>query len=171
MSLDTGKKLGLTASLIAVIAPVIIIVLNAIMFFTLLSNLSSAISQRGTLENSLPFSLGIFSLTVIAVLVISVIGFILFLIAMYELGHYYQEPGIFRNLIYSIISLIVGFVVVVAIVVVFAFSLVTGLANADISSFFSLIGLFLGIIAAIFITSRFQAALLGSESMRLTQPP
>jgi len=52
---------------------------------------------------------------------IGVIGFILFMVAMYRLSHYYNEPRIFKNVLYAfIISIISGVTIIILEFTVFA---------------------------------------------------
>ncbi len=64
--------------------------------------------QSWNLVHSLEFSAG-FTAFLITVGAIGIIGFILFMVAMYRLSHYYNEPRIFKNVLYAfIISIISG---------------------------------------------------------------
>ena len=173
MSLDTGKKLGITAGIIAVIAPVIIISLYLVLFVSLIGSISSTISNGGIFPTNPVASMGVISLALVAVGIIGILGFILFLIAMYELSHYYNEPGIFRNIIYALVTGIVGVIVLVAIAVAAAFvTFANGLVAPSASSFgLSFLGLIIGvtigsivvaIVSAIFVMRAFNK--LGDKS-------
>jgi uncharacterized membrane protein len=61
----------------------------------------------------------------IAVGFISLIGLIMFIVAMYQLSHYYNEPGIFKNTLYSLVVSIVGAVTLVAILLAVILSTIT----------------------------------------------
>jgi uncharacterized membrane protein len=50
--------------------------------------------------------------------VLGLVGFILVMIALYRLSHYYNEGGIFRNAIWGVVTGIVGVVVTVVVAVV-----------------------------------------------------
>ena len=63
-------------------------------------------------------SYGIISIGFIGVAVVSLIGVILFLVAMHELSHYYNAPEIFKNVVYSIITVIVGAAIFIALLIV-----------------------------------------------------
>jgi len=118
MSLETGRKLGLTASLINVIMPIVTVALYGFFLFSLISTITNAITGRGStpIPSGLPFlSLGIIWIAFVAVGIISFVGLILFIVAMHQLSQYYNEPIIFRNIIYSLVISIVGAVVLVAI--------------------------------------------------------
>ena len=118
MSLETGRKLGLTASLINVIVPIVMVALYGVLIFSLIFSIQNAIISGGStpIPSGSPFlSFGIIWIAFIALGFISFIGLILFIIAMYQLSHYYNEPIIFRNVIYSIVISIVGEVALFAI--------------------------------------------------------
>lgn len=53
---------------------------------------------------------------------LTLVGAILVLVAVHELADFYKEKGIFNNMLYSIILLIVGVVVCIAVMVFAAFS-------------------------------------------------
>ncbi len=111
MSLETGRKLGLTASLINVIVPIVTVALYGFFLFSLISTITNAITGRGStpIPSSLPFlSFGIIWIAFVAVGIISFVGLILFIVAMHQLSQYYNEPIIFRNIIYSLVISIVG---------------------------------------------------------------
>jgi len=118
MSLETGRKLGLTASLITIIVPIVMVALYSVLIFSLISTFQNLFISGGStpIPSGSPFlSSGIISIAFIALGFISFIGLILFIIAMHQLSQYYNEPIIFRNIIYSIVISIVGAVVLVAI--------------------------------------------------------
>jgi uncharacterized membrane protein/ribosomal protein L40E len=92
---------------------------------------------------------------------------------MYELSHYYNEPGIFRNILYALIIGIVGVVVIVAVTLAFAFAaFANGVAASSASSlglsFFGVIigatiaGFVVAIVSAIFVMRAFNK--LGDKS-------
>ena len=118
MSLESGRKLGLTASIITVIVPIVTVALYGFFLFSIISTITNAITGRGStpIPSSLPFlSFGIIWIAFAAVGIISFVGLILFIVAMHQLSQYYNEPIIFRNIIYSLVISIVGAVVLVAI--------------------------------------------------------
>ncbi len=155
MSLDTGKKLGITSGLIFIIAPIIIISLYAVFFISLIGSFSSSITNGGVFPTAPIASMGLISLAIGATGIISLIGFILFLIAMYELSHYYNEPGIFRNIMFALIIGIVGTVVIVAVTVAFVFvAAANRVATSTASSLgLSFVGAFIGVGIAAFIVA------------------
>jgi uncharacterized membrane protein len=155
MSLDTGKKLGITSGLIFIIAPLIAVSLYAAFFISLIGSISSSIANGDVFPTSSVASMGWISLAIGATGIISIIGFILFLIAMYELSHYYNEPGIFRNIMFALIIDIVGAVVIVAVTVAFVFAAAAnGVAASSASSLgLSFFGVFIGVGIAAFVVA------------------
>ena len=167
MSLDTGKKLGITSALIFVIAPVIIASLYAVFFISLIGNISSTISNGGLSNGGIfpTFSLASFGFILLAIVVAVItiiIGLILFLIAMYELSHYYNELGIFRNIIYALIVGIVGEVIIATVTVALSFvAFANGFTASSATSFgLSFIGIFLGVTIASVVVAIVSAILV-----------
>ncbi len=116
MSLESGRKLGLIASLMSVILPIAAVIgAVALIIATIVS------ATTGTVPTSF-FGLSTgFTAFLIAVGAIGVIGFILFMVAMYRLSHYYNEPSIFKNVLYAfIISIISGVILLILEFTVFA---------------------------------------------------
>ncbi len=110
MSLETGKKLGFTASVIYLITPIIIGAAYIGFFLILLGSITSAFNGStftGAVGNTF-FSVIGFTGVIIAMGVLSLIALVLFLVSMYTLAQYYSEPGIFKNALYSVIVGIVG---------------------------------------------------------------
>ncbi len=101
MSLESGKKLGTTASLIAVILPVIGVLMYV---FSFVSSIFASISPGANSAASLAFVIILFGV----IGVIALVGFILFVVAMHRLSQYYNEPSIFKNTLYGFIVNIVG---------------------------------------------------------------
>jgi uncharacterized membrane protein len=113
MSLESSRKLGLTASLINVVLPIVGIALIVALIFEAVNSISSTISSGSTFSTSpvLP------ALIVTGVLlgIIGLVGIILFLVGMHRLGEYYQEPRIFTNALYGFLTSIIGGIVVAVI--------------------------------------------------------
>ncbi|MCW4028738.1 MAG: DUF996 domain-containing protein [Candidatus Bathyarchaeota archaeon] len=112
MSLETGRKLGLISTLLLIILPVISII-SIVGFVS--SILSSAIGLGGSSLPSDIFaaSAGLGILTGLLG-ILQIVALILFVIAMYLLSRYYNERGIFTNIIYAVIlmAITVGIVIV-----------------------------------------------------------
>jgi uncharacterized membrane protein len=109
MSLELGRKLGITASLIAVITPVISIISSAFLLFSIINPVFSGSTGVHTVSFSL---IDAAVIVLLSLGVISIVGFILFLISMHTLSQYYNEPGIFKNVLYAFILSIVAVVTV-----------------------------------------------------------
>jgi uncharacterized membrane protein len=143
-----GRKLGLTASLINVIVPVIIAILYGLLILSLFRIFSSSVTGGSTSFGSL-YPAGIF-IGFIALGVLGLIGIILFLISMHSLSQYYNEPGIFKNALYGFLVNIIG--VVVLIVVLFALIL-TEIASAAHSSVTNVIGGFITVFLVVILSA------------------
>ncbi len=121
MASVSGKNLGLTAGLINVIVPVLIVVL-VVAYIISIFNAIAGLASTSTIP-SLGF-LGGYLFGFIALGVISFVGIILFLVAMYQLSHYYQEHGIFNNAIIGFLVTIIGGVVTYILSFVYLMSVV-----------------------------------------------
>ena len=104
MSLESGKKLGTTASLIAVVLPIIG---AAAYVFLILSSIFASVSPGANSAASLDLIIVLFAV----VGIVAFAGFILFVVAMHRLSDYYNEPGIYRNTLYGFIINIVGVII------------------------------------------------------------
>lgn len=176
MSLESGRKLGLTASLISVIVPAIIVVLYGFLIFSIIAAIPTAITGGGsTPPFGSSFFFGVIWIAFIGLGFISLIGVILFIVAMYQLSHYYNEPGIFKNTIYSLVVSIVGAVTLVAILLAVIISTITIPIVSTPPAAFPASGLFLvgfvaiigaaiaiGIVSALFYKRAFNQ--LGEKS-------
>jgi uncharacterized membrane protein len=78
--------------------------------------------------------------------IVSIIGFILVLVALYGLGGYYRESGIFNNVIYAVVVDIIGAVVAGVLVFFIVLSALTSISGfstldwsnpTDVSNFFT----------------------------------
>ncbi len=100
MSLELGKKFGLTASLISVILPVVAIIGFAGIVLSVISAVAAEIGRGTLIPGFFGFSIGVI-VFIVATAVLGIVGFVLFVVAMYNLSHYYNEPGIFKNVLYA----------------------------------------------------------------------
>lgn len=98
MSLESGRKIGLAASLIEVIVPVVTIITIVVFIFSLFT---TALARSSGLISGI-----IIFFIVLAIL--GLIGIILFVVAMHSLAQYYSEPRIFKNALYGFILNIIG---------------------------------------------------------------
>lgn len=111
MSFESGRKLGLTGSLIEIIMPIIMVA--ALVFF--IWSIFAAISTGNpSIPNLSLISFG-FGIILVLIGIITLIGIILFIIGMHRLSQYYNELGIFKNALYGFILSIIGSVTAVAI--------------------------------------------------------
>ena len=111
MSLESGRKFGYYASLINVILPIVTIVGVVALIFSIIAASATGIATGSVTPAFSVF--GGFIIFIIAILAVGIAGFIMFMYAMYSLSNYYNEPAIFKNVLYAfIISLVSGAVVV-----------------------------------------------------------
>jgi uncharacterized membrane protein len=99
MSLESGRKLGITASLIEVIVPIAIIVTVVAFLFLLFTS---------ALRSNVSWVIGGLIISSIALAVVGFVGIILFIVAMHHLAQYYNESTIFKNTLYGFILNIIG---------------------------------------------------------------
>ncbi len=100
MSLESARKLGLTASLIHVIMPAVSVALVIALLFVRIPQYPASTGQS-------VFASLLTNATFIILGIISLVGIILFLIVMHRLARYYNEQGIFRNVLYGFLLTIV----------------------------------------------------------------
>ncbi len=102
MSLESGRKMGLIASLINVIMPVASVI---VLFASLFAQFPRSPTTPGT-----AVATSVFPTIILIVLgAASFAGVILFLVSMNHLSRYYNAPGIFKNVLYGfILTLIAG---------------------------------------------------------------
>ena len=114
MSFESGRKLGQISSLLNVIVPVVAVFATVAFVLSLFASIPF---RTGTVAPSASlFSAGFIALLIIMGIA-GVIAYVLFIVAMYQLSHYYSEPAIFKNILYAIILNIVGGIAFVAIYV------------------------------------------------------
>jgi uncharacterized membrane protein len=134
MSLESAKKYGYIASIIFCIIPIIGWITNAVIYASFFQNIGDLITNPDT-ASSFPFAgfqyLEVLANIVLIIIVLSLGALILFLIAQYRLSKYYNEPAIFRNILYSIL-LTIGFVIIMAISITII--AITAVASAVVTS-------------------------------------
>lgn len=131
MPLESGRKLGLISSLLTVFLPVVGVIAAVIFVLSLFASLPFG---TGTFTPSpFLFSAGLITL-LIALGVTGIIAYILFIVAMYQLSHYYNESGIFKNILYAVILNIVGLIVVFGLVFAFILSSIGSIAQTNTPS-------------------------------------
>lgn len=163
LSFESGRKLGLVASLIAVIAPVITGALYVLSFLSLFN-----VSPLGFVPSPV-FGLPLFSwveVTFIVIGVLGLVGFVMFLVSMHRLSRYYDEPAIFKNVLNGFLVGVIGAAVIVSILVallalVFFHAVPSGIPAAwlVIVSIFGLLvaAIVFTIVSAIFYKRAFDA--------------
>jgi len=144
VSLESAKKYGFIASMIQVIMPIVVLATLGVFYYQLFYQIISG-------QDFSTFWPGVLIGVSVAAGVVGVIGVILFLLSMHQLSNYYNEPKIFRNIIYGFLTSLIGGIIicvvaVVAIFVSFSSSITTITTDAEIvSSFISIIGIFIAI--------------------------
>lgn len=119
MSFESGRTSGLVASLIEVIVPIVIIAMSGLLILSLFGAFYGAVTSGSTGVASTPLlSFTLIPFLIIAFAVIGLAGFILFVFSMYRLSQYYNETGIFKDVIYGLIIVVVGVAALIALVVV-----------------------------------------------------
>ena len=118
ISFESGRKLGLIGSLIEIIMPVAFVITAGLYIWSIISSLLS--TSNPTIPSFFSTSL-VYLIVFILLGIITFIGIILFIIGMRRLSRYYDEPGIFKNVLYGFILNIVGSVT--ATVIEFTFLL------------------------------------------------
>jgi uncharacterized membrane protein/ribosomal protein L40E len=163
MSLESGRKLGLAASLITIIVPIIAVALFASFFILLLSVISGGL-------NSLPSATlisGGFSIGLIAICALSFAAFIIFLISIHRLSEYFKEPAIFRNVLYALILEIVAVVLVVVLFIAAVFSAAITTVYPSTSSITTVMISLLGVVGVFYVMSIVAAVLFMRALNRL----
>ena len=132
MSFESGKKLGTTASLINVILPVIGAVV-AVAFVVSIIFATASRAVTGTSSSGVGLlSLGLL-IPIIAVAVLAIAGYVMFMVAMHRLSAYYNEPGIFKNVLYALVLVIVEYILIFALEFAFIFSSITRISSPSTS--------------------------------------
>ncbi len=112
MSLESGRKFGYYSSLINVIMPIVAIISVVAIIISIFASSATRIAN-GSVGPAFSFFAG-FNIFIIVIAAVGIAGFIMFMYAMYSLSKYYNEPTIFKNVLYAfIVSLVSGAVVVI----------------------------------------------------------
>ena len=128
MSLESGKKYGYIASMIHVILPVVAVVLFLFLFIYQLSSLLTPSVSSSLLLTGLSLA------TSITIAAISLAGFILFMLSMHRLSKYYNEPGIFRNVLYAFALNIIVSIIAWVIMIVYMSSIISQISQGNLST-------------------------------------
>jgi uncharacterized membrane protein len=133
MSLESGRKFGYYASLINVILPIVAIVGAVAIVFSLISTAATRIAN-GTVAPSFSTAFGGFIIFIIAMFALAIAGFVMFMYAMYSLSNYYNEPAIFKNVLYAFIVSLVSGAVMVALEFAVLISAFAGISQTNTPS-------------------------------------
>jgi uncharacterized membrane protein len=114
MSLESGSKFGYYASLINVILPIAAIVSAVAIIFSIIASAATGIAG-GTSAPAFSAAFGGFTIFIIAIVAVGIAGFIMFMYAMHSLSNYYNEPAIFKNVLYAFIISIASAAVIFAL--------------------------------------------------------
>ena len=137
--------MGLIASITAVVLPIVALVGLATFVFSIIASLASGFGTTFP-ASTFSFSIGL-GVYLLVLIILAFLEFIAFVLSMYKLSHYYNEPAIFRNLVYAILVALVSITVTAILEGVFIFASFAQLPNpsqnAPVFSGF----IYLGIIA------------------------
>ena len=117
-----------------VILPIVSIGIAVAIVFLIIANATRGIIS-GT--SAAPSFLGVFGGLIIFIVVVGgagVLAYIMFICAMYSLSKYYNEPAIFKNVLYAFIVSIISGVVFVALEFTVFMSAFTGISPTNTSS-------------------------------------
>jgi uncharacterized membrane protein len=132
MSFESGRKLGLTASLLNVIFPVIGAAVALVFLVSIIFTASSNV------RNSTTTGVGWLSFGIIGFILVlaglAIAGFIMFMIAMHRLANYYKEPGIFSSVLYAFIMNVIGIIVALGVFAIFVLSAISGFTRTTTST-------------------------------------
>lgn len=157
MSLESGRKMGLIASLINVIMPVASVI---VLFASLFAQFPRSPTAPGT-----PIVASVFPTVILVVLsAASFAGIILFLVSMNHLSRYYNAPEIFKNVLYGFILTIIAGVSFIIIQFAFLSNIMAnltygGATGLNTALFAQLIFAFLAIFAVSYVISIITAVL------------
>jgi uncharacterized membrane protein len=130
VSLESGRKLGLIASIISIILPVAAIVGVVALILSIIATAATGIPTGTVSPNIFGLSYGLIGF-LIALAIIGIVGFVMFMVAMYRLSHYYNEPGIFKNVLYAFILSLISAVVVLILQFTFIASIIASIPQTS----------------------------------------
>jgi len=136
MSLESAKNYGYIASIIFCIIPIISYTLSASIYAQLFRTITNLITNPNMVTDSSKFTtfntLEIILIAGLITIALSFTALILFLIAQYKLSKYYNEPAIFRNIIYSIlltISYTIAIIITTVLILLATFTTIDTTGN------------------------------------------
>ena len=134
MSLESGRKFGFYASLINIVLPIVSIICVVLIIFSIIAASTGIANGASAPALSGAFGGFIFNIFIIAISGVAIAGFVMFMYAMYSLSNYYNEPAIFKNVLYAFILSIVSGIVVLVLVFVVLISTFLGFSPANTPS-------------------------------------
>jgi uncharacterized membrane protein len=135
LSLESGKKFGYYASLINVILPIVSLGVTVAIIFSIIATAARGITSGTTAAPTfLGFLSGGLIIFLIAIGMTAVVAYIMFMYTMYTLSNYYNEPAIFKNVLYAFILSLISGGVVAALVLGDLISVFTGFDPANTPS-------------------------------------
>ena len=136
MSLESAKNYGYIASIIFCIIPIISFTLSASIYAQLFRTITNLITNPNMVTDPSKFTtfntLEIILIAGLITIALSFTALILFLIAQYKLSKYYNEPAIFRNIIYSIlltISYTIAIIITTVLILLATFTTIDTTGN------------------------------------------
>lgn len=157
MSFESGRNLGLVASLIAVILPVVTGIFYVFSLLSLLNVIHLGFFNGGLIFGLAPFSAIEFML--LAFGFVGLAGVVLFLIAMRRLSEYYSEPAVYKNALNGfIVNLIEVAAVVSVVLAIFAAAFLHMAIGGLLIGVFgaAIVGFVLAIVSAVFYKRAFD---------------
>lgn len=146
MSLESGRKFGYYSSLMNVILPIVTIGVTVTFFIAIIASAARGIISGTTAPAFSGFFSGGLNIFFIAIGACGVASFVMFMYAMYNLSKYYNEPAIFKNVLYAFIVSIVSGAIIIALVFAVLISAITGISPTNTPS--TLTPIFMQIILA-----------------------
>lgn len=113
MSFESGRKLGLIASLIQVILPIVAIIGGIALAVSMIATAFRGIGTGTFSTPAVGVPLG-FIAFIIGIGALGFIGLILFLLGMHRLSNYYKEPVIFKKVLYATaLNVVLGIIIAI----------------------------------------------------------
>jgi uncharacterized membrane protein len=134
MSLESGRKFGYYASLMNVILPIVAIGVVVTFFVAIIGSAARGITSGTTAPAFSGIFSGSLNILFIAIGACGVVSFVMFMYAMYSLSNYYNEPAIFKNVLYAFIVSLVSGAVIIALVFAVLISAFMGISPANTPS-------------------------------------
>ncbi|MDR1993838.1 MAG: DUF996 domain-containing protein [Nitrososphaerota archaeon] len=155
MTLKTAKTLGLMASIISIVSPLIITIVQGavlLQFINFILSFGSNLNSGGAL-NLEPFlsTFTLFQYVTFGFAGLSMIGYVLFMVAMYLLAQHYNTPKIFRNLLNVLLIQITAGVATIAVAIICLLATLGSFTSAGSTGVPSFVMSFLFIILAVVV--------------------